>query len=625
MKDLLESGVHFGHQTRRWNPKMAPYIFTERNGIHIIDLQKTMAKINEAIAALHTLVRSGGGVLFVGTKKQAQAAVRQAAEQCGMYYVSNRWLGGTLTNFITIRKTIERLRRLEKMETDGTFSLINKKERLGLVREKEKLEKNVGGIKNMSKLPDAIIIFDPKREAIAVNEARTLGIPIFAIVDTNCDPTVIDYVIPGNDDAIRAIKLFAGIFSTTVIEAAQEAGRVLESHQTTAGEGFYSSGSESFESAEEEAAATSFSSAPAVKTGAHAKAEAKSEEELLARKDAGSQPAVAPTPASAPVAPAVASAPAPAAPAAPAPAVASAPAPAAAKSQEAAGTGAPANFTAEDVKRLRDKTAAGMMDCKRALVETNGDFEKAMLLLREKGLADAAKRVARATKEGMIASASNGKKAVLIEVNCETDFVAKNEVFADFAALLAKSSLASGKEFNSVEDLDAATSDELKLTISKLGENITIRRSGSLSADAGYVSCYAHGGRIAAIVSFAFDKPELADNADFQSYARDVAMQVASMSPVALNRDGVPAKVIEDQKEVLRRQSAESGKPAEIIEKMLDGQLSKFFKEITLVDQAYIRDNKMTITELTKSVGDKLGAAITISGFKRFMIGEELE
>jgi small subunit ribosomal protein S2 len=609
MKELLESGVHFGHQTRRWNPKMAPYIFTERNGIHIIDLQKTLAKINEAIDILYTLVRDGGGVLFVGTKKQAQSAVRQAAEQCGMYHVTNRWLGGTLTNFVTIRKTIDRLRRLEKMETDGTFSLINKKERLGLVREKEKLEKNVGGIKNMNKLPDAIFIIDPKRETIAVNEARTLGIPIFAIVDTNCDPTVIDHVIPGNDDAIRAIKLFANLFSLTVIEAAQESGRELQ--KTTAGESFYSSGSESFESEHEQKdSAVISSSAPAIKSGPRTKIEVKSEEELVSGPAPVESPAQPEASAEAPTA-------------APAPVES----PAQPEASAEAPTAAPAktNFTAEDVKRLRDKTAAGMMDCKRALVETDGDFEKAMMLLREKGLADAARRVARATKEGVIATASSGKKAVLVEVNCETDFVAKNEVFSEFAALVAKFSLESGKECNSIEDLDAATGDELKLTISKLGENITIRRSVSLSAENGYVSCYAHGGRIAAIVSFSLDKAELAENADFQSYARDIAMQVASMNPIALDRSGIPEKVVEEQKDLLRKQALESGKPAEIVEKMLEGQLSKYFKEITLVDQLYIRDNKTSIVELTKSVGDTLGGTITISDYKRFMAGEELD
>ena len=338
MKELLESGVHFGHQTRRWNPKMAPYIFTERNGIHIIDLQKTLAKINEAIEALHNMVRQGGNVLFVGTKKQAQAAVRQAAEQCGMFHVTNRWLGGTLTNFTTIQKTIQRLQRLEKAETDGTNSLISKKERLEKTREKEKLEKNVGGIKGMQKLPDAIIIFDPKREAIAVTEARSLWIPIFAIVDTNCDPTLLDYVVPGNDDAIRAIKLFANIFSLTIIEGAQEGGRELGS-EPMSGQGFYSAGSDNYEPEAVEPARTAKPAAPA--------------------------PAPAPA--------AAAPAPAPAA-AAPAPAAAAAP---------AAG-----GISPELVKKLRDKTAAGMMDCKKALTETNGDFDKALLLLKEKGLAD---------------------------------------------------------------------------------------------------------------------------------------------------------------------------------------------------------------------------------------------
>ena len=352
MKELLESGVHFGHQTRRWNPKMAPYIFTERNGIHIIDLQKTLAKINEAIDALHDLVRAGGNVLFVGTKKQAQAAVRQAAEQCGMYFVTNRWLGGTLTNFVTIRKTIDRLRRLEKMETDGTFQLINKKERLGLVNEKEKLEKNVGGIKTMERLPDAMIIIDPKRETIAVNEARTLGIPIFAIVDTNCDPTVIDHVVPGNDDAIRAIKLFANIFSLTIVEAAQEGGREIDNNQPTVGDGYYSSGSDNFVAKAEPVAKTE--AAPVAKTEAA-------------------------------VAPKTEAAPAPKTEAAPETKVVAASAPKADAAQAPkVGAASTDGFSAADVKRLRDKTGAGMMDCKKAMLDAGGDFDKAMMILRER-------------------------------------------------------------------------------------------------------------------------------------------------------------------------------------------------------------------------------------------------
>jgi len=221
MKQLLEAGVHFGHQTRRWNPKMARYIFTERNGIYIIDLQKTVRKVEEAYNFVRDLAASGGTVLFVGTKKQAQEAVKEEAERCGMFYVNQRWLGGTLTNFNTIQKRIRRLQELEQMEEDGTFEVLPKKEVILLRKERERLEKFLGGIKGMKKLPDALFIIDPRKERIAVAEARKLGIPIVAIVDTNCDPDEIDYVIPGNDDAIRAVRLLTSKIADAVLEGTQ--------------------------------------------------------------------------------------------------------------------------------------------------------------------------------------------------------------------------------------------------------------------------------------------------------------------------------------------------------------------------------------------------------------------
>jgi small subunit ribosomal protein S2 len=221
MKQLLEAGVHFGHQTRRWNPKMAKYIFTERNGIYIIDLQKTVKMMEEAYNFVRELAEQGGSLLFVGTKKQAQDAVQEEAERCGMFYVNHRWLGGTLTNFQTIRKRIERLHQLEEMEQDGTFDVLPKKEVVLLRKEKERLEKFLGGIKNMKKLPDAVFIIDPRKERIAVAEARKLNIPIVAIVDTNCDPDEVDYVIPGNDDAIRAVRLFTSKMADAVLEGKQ--------------------------------------------------------------------------------------------------------------------------------------------------------------------------------------------------------------------------------------------------------------------------------------------------------------------------------------------------------------------------------------------------------------------
>ncbi len=221
MKQLLEAGVHFGHQTRRWNPKMAEYIFTERNGIYIIDLQKTVKKVEEAYNFVREIAANGEEVLFVGTKKQAQDSIKEEAERVGMYYVNARWLGGMLTNFKTIRKRIDRLNQIKKMEEDGTFDLLPKKEVIKLKGELEKLEKFLGGIKEMKKLPGALFVVDPKKERIAIQEARKLSIPIVAIVDTNCDPDEVDYVIPGNDDAIRAVKLIASTMANAIIEGRQ--------------------------------------------------------------------------------------------------------------------------------------------------------------------------------------------------------------------------------------------------------------------------------------------------------------------------------------------------------------------------------------------------------------------
>ena len=221
MKQLLEAGVHFGHQTRRWNPKMAEYIFTERNGIYIIDLQKTVKKLDEAYKFVHDVAADGGEIIFVGTKKQAQESIKEEAERCGMYFVNERWLGGMLTNFKTIRSRIERLKAIETMSEDGTFDVLPKKEVIQLKKEWEKLEKNLGGIKNMTRIPDAIFVVDPKKEKICVQEAHALGITLIGIGDTNCDPEELDYIIPGNDDAIRAVKLITSKMADAVIEANQ--------------------------------------------------------------------------------------------------------------------------------------------------------------------------------------------------------------------------------------------------------------------------------------------------------------------------------------------------------------------------------------------------------------------
>ena len=236
MKQLLEAGVHFGHQTRRWNPKMAEYIYTERNGIYIIDLQKSVGKVDEAYKAISNVVEDGGTVLFVGTKKQAQDAIKTEAERCGMYYVNERWLGGMLTNFKTIQSRIARLKAIEQMQEDGTFDVLPKKEVIELKKEMNKLEKNLGGIKNMKRLPDVIFVVDPKKERICIQEAHNLGIPLVGIADTNCDPEELDFVIPGNDDAIRAVKLIVSKMADAVIEANQGSSMSVEAAEEVSNE-----------------------------------------------------------------------------------------------------------------------------------------------------------------------------------------------------------------------------------------------------------------------------------------------------------------------------------------------------------------------------------------------------
>ncbi len=234
MKQLLEAGVHFGHQTRRWNPKMATYIYTERNGIYIVDLQKTVKKLEEAYSFLRSVSENGQSLLFVGTKKQAQDAIREEAQRCGMYYVNARWLGGMLTNFKTMRGRVERLNQLRKMQEDGTFDMLPKKEVMKHMLEISKLEKYLGGVTEMKRLPGALFVVDPRKERNAINEARKLGIPIVAIVDTNCDPDEIDYVIPGNDDAIRAIRLISSVMANAIQEGRQGADAAVAAEEKEA-------------------------------------------------------------------------------------------------------------------------------------------------------------------------------------------------------------------------------------------------------------------------------------------------------------------------------------------------------------------------------------------------------
>ena len=404
-RELLEAGVHFGHQTRRWNPKMQRYLFGERSGIYIIDLEQSLSGLEEAHAFVQGLGRRRGIVLFIGTKKQAQEVVSGYASRINMPFVNNRWLGGMLTNFSTIRGRLLRLRELGEMEETGAMERLPKKEAIRLRHEREKLERNLGGIQNLERLPDAIFVIDTKKEHIAVTEARKLNIPVIAIVDTNCDPDEVDYVIPGNDDAIRAVSLVTRVLADALAEG--------------------------YGMAKDDVIERSTTQAPPVPSGPRPQAAPAAVDETPSAEEAA---AIAATTVFEPDVPE--------------PEIVAEPL----EEQETASDGsAPASvgstgrkaempdITAAMVKALREATGAGMMDCKRALIEADGDADRATQLLREKGLASQAKRAGRNADQGLIDAYIhfNNTVGVLVEVNCETDFVANTDEFRSLVKDLA--------------------------------------------------------------------------------------------------------------------------------------------------------------------------------------------
>ncbi len=520
MKQLLEAGVHFGHQTRRWNPKMKEYIFTERNSIYIIDLQKTVKKVDQAYDFIRSVAEAGEAVLFVGTKKQAQESIEQEAKRCGMFFVNQRWLGGMLTNFKTIQTRIARLRKIDKMEQDGDFALLPKKEVIKLMAERDKLEKNLSGIKEMKRLPGAMFVVDPRKENIAVQEAHALGIPVVAIVDTNCDPDEVDYPIPGNDDAIRAVKLIASKMADAVLEG-----------------GPGSQGRRRF----------------LIRTG---------RSEYM--------------------------------------------------------------FTAKDVMALREMSGAGMMDCKKALVECDGDMDKAMDYLREKSLAASAKKASRIAAEGVVSSyvSPDSKTGVIAEVNCETDFVAKTDDFKALVDTVAK--LVAEQDPQDVDALmaldtgDGTVAEMITRAVAKIGEKITIRRFARSHVEGGMVDCYVHlGGKIGVLVEIACE-----DVAAAKPVAHDIAMHIAAAKPTCLSKADVNQDDVEHERKILREQAMNEPKPkpANIIEKMVEGRIEKYYKEVCLLEQPFVKEPDISVGKLVERTG-----GIQVLGFYRFEMGEGLQ
>ena len=542
MRELLEAGVHFGHQTRRWNPKMRRFIFAERGGIYIIDLQQTQQLLEEAHEFAKNLAGRGGSVLFVGTKKQAQDAVESQAKRVGMPYVNHRWLGGLLTNWRTISDRIDRLHDLRRLRDDEQLELLPPKERIAMLGELEKLEANLGGVADMKRQPEAMFVLDLRKEQLAVREARRLGMPIIALVDTNCDPDEADYVVPGNDDAIRSCDLIARVVADGIAEGKQKV------------------------SPAEMAAPAPEPAAPAEAAPAEDAAPADQPSEA----PAATEEAGAPEPATEPA---------------------------------KVGGVVAATITAGQVKELRERTGAGMMDCKRALEETKGDVEEAAKLLREKGIAQAAKRSGRETTEGKIALDIDEAVAAMVGVGCETEPVSNNEEFLIFVQ----------RVLNEVEKDGPQAADELedeRVELSaKLGENIVVRDAVRFEAGEGEIlSGYVHppANKIGVLIH-GKGNPEI---------ARPLAMHISFAAPLYRTRAEVPEAEINAEREILTKQPDVESKPEDVRGKIVEGRIQKWLSDLVLADQEWIHES-----------GKKVGAALQEAGFeviefRRFALAE---
>ena len=577
IKDLLDAGAHFGHQSRYWNPKMKRYIYGTYNRINIINLEHTLTGLRRACEFVHDLARNRKKLLFVGTKKAAGEIIKEQVLSIGQYYVNHRWMGGTLTNYNIICASIEKLRDLQQQKAEGMFDKITKKEAMMRQRAMTKLERSIGGIKDMNGLPDALFVVDVRYEHIAVAEAKKLGIPVIGVVDTNSTPDNIDYIIPGNDDSIRTIRLFVEAITSSFSEGGQLAeqfsmmrGNREPATQSQSGQRLAGTLSklssiaagkqqeqpqQEQEKQEEHPVEAEVQEEETQETQGMQKEEQNNPTESAADTDNSSDK---PT-----------------------------------KKDN------PSSGSASMVKELRLMSGAGIMECKTAIKEANGDINKAADILREKGIAKQLKRSDRAASEGVIAVKSEGDKTIVVELNCETDFVARNEEFIAFANNLAETfykapPAADGEEPVISDELNA----ELQSITQKMGENIKVSSYRELTAPkGGTVAAYMHtNNKLCALVAI---------DADDSDLARDLAMQVAAMSPLAATPDQVPQELLDKEKEIFLAQIKDEDKPDDIKEKMIAGKLKKFTAEVSLSEQSFIKNPEQSISSLLKDAGVK--------------------
>ena len=517
MRELLEAGVHFGHQTRRWNPKMRRYIFTERGGIYIIDLQQTLDLVEQAHSFVRNVAERGGSVLFVGTKKQSQDSIAEEAERVGMPYVNHRWLGGLLTNWRTISERLDRMQELRRLRDEGQLELLPAKERMTMTAELEKLETNLGGVDDMKRLPDAIFVVDLKKEQLAIREARRLNLPVVALVDTNCDPDDADYVIPGNDDAIRSCSLIIRAIANGI-----EAGKQKVTPRRD-------------DRADERPARGEGSGAGC--RGSACRTGGRGSSNRGGRRRAGG----------------------------------------------GGGAGRMTEISASQVKELRDMTGAPMMDAKRALVETEGDLEKAAQLLREKGLSAAAKRAGRQVTEGRVIARIENTHGAIVAVGSETEPVSKNDEFLGFAEKVIDAVEKEGPD--AISELETERVD----LVARIGENIEVVGASRFEAhDNEVLASYVHppAQKIGVLV-------RAQGSSDL---ARLVAMHIAFANPRFVTRDEVPDDEIAAERDILEKLPDLEGKPDDVKAKMIEGRLAKgFFADSVLTDQPWIHNPDQTV------------------------------
>lgn len=609
MQDLLNADAHFGHQARYWNPKMRKYIYGTYSNIHIINLERTIVGLRRACEKVHDIAKNRNKLLFVGTKKTARDLIKQMAASVEQYYVNHRWTGGMLTNYKTVSASIEKLNRLEKQSEDGSLDQFTKKEAMMHRREMMKLQRNIGGIRDMGGLPDALFVIDIRREHIAVAEAFKLGIPVIAVVDTNSNPDMADYVIPGNDDSVKAIELYL----MAITEAFRQGNRLADEiamvpdakrrreakAAVTVADLPKGQEAQAAPGSQPKEAGAAVATRPAMRRDTKLRKRTeprdgppKTRDDKAMRPEPGSTANKPPTSTKDGTR-------------------ARLERPASTTSKPPASTKPAKNVDTGLVKQLREATGAGILECKKSLMETGGDLPQAIERLRIAGQAKSIKKATREASQGLLAVWVEANLATIARINCETDFVARNQEIGTFIEDLVKK--AQGQQAATPEalfDQDAALGTQFQDLRHKMSENIVVAPFIHLAGEeGGCVAAYLHTNRlIAAVVRIDKDEPQL---------CYDLAMQVAAMNPQIVYPDDLSQEQLDKERAIYAEQIKDEQKPAEIKEKMIAGKLKKYAAGLALSEQASIKDPQQKISKMLKD------AQVTKIAFIRCEIGRE--